>query len=153
MDQKELKPIVVSLLKSMGFSDIKVKSSLEGDYLKISVASPLEQSNTLIGRNGEGIDALQLIVNLILNNQSQDWQRVLVNVNDYRESREEIIKQMASKAAQNVKTTGKEVVLNYLPSHERRIAHMHLDQDEEIQTYSQGEGKYRRMVIGLAHQE
>lgn len=151
MDQKEIKPIIKNLIENMGFSDSKVETSIDGDYIKISIQSPPEQSGILIGRHGEGIDALQLITNLIVNNQTKEWQRVLVNVNDYRESREEIIKQMATKAADNVKTTGKEVVLNFLPSHERRIAHMHLDQDEEIQTYSQGEGKYRRMVIGPAH--
>ena len=151
MDQKEIKPIVESLVNNMGFLDSKVETSIDGDYIKINIQSSPEQSGILIGRHGEGIDALQLVVNLIVNNQTKEWQRVLVNVNDYRESREEIIKQMATKAADNVKTTGKEVVLNFLPSHERRIAHMHLDQDKEIQTYSQGEGKYRRMVIGLAH--
>ena len=151
MDNKEIKPIVESLVASMGFSDAGVETLVEGDYIKINIKSLSEQSGILIGRHGEGIDALQLIVNLIVNNQSEEWQRVLVNVNDYRESREETIKQMATKAAENAKTTGKEVVLNFLPSHERRIAHMHLDEDKEIQTYSQGEGKYRRMIIGLAH--
>ena len=151
MNNKEIKLIVESLVANMGFSNAEVEALMEGDYIKINIKSPPEQSGILIGRHGEGIDALQLIVNLIVNNQSEEWQRVLVNVNDYRESREEIIKQMATKAAENVKTTGKEVVLNFLPSHERRIAHMHLDQDKEVQTYSQGEGKYRRMIIGPAH--
>ena len=89
MDQKEIKPIVESLVENMGFSDSKVETSVDGDYIKISIEAPPEQSSTFIGRHGEGIDALQLIVNLVVNNQTTEWQRVLVNVGDYLEKREE----------------------------------------------------------------
>ena len=82
MNNKEIKLIVESLVANMGFSNAEVEALMEGDYIKINIKSPPEQSGILIGRHGEGIDALQLIVNLIVNNQSEEWQRVLVNVND-----------------------------------------------------------------------
>lgn len=153
MKKNKIKSTISDLLTSMGFSDCVVEVRSDKDQTNVNIQSLPEQSGILIGRHGEGIDALQLITNLIVNNQTQDWQRVTVNINDYRETREETIKRMATKAAENAKRTGKEVVLNYLPSHERRIAHLHLDQDKDIQTYSQGEGRYRRMVIAPANQE
>lgn len=147
MQIEQIKNQIDSLLQQMGFSDFTIEITEEPEQLSVQIETLPEQSGIIIGHHGEGIDALQLITNLIVNNQSDTWTRILVNVNDYRQMREETVKSMASKAAENAKTTGKEVVLNYLPSHERRIAHMHLDQDPDVHTYSQGQGKFRRLVV------
>ena len=136
------------ILKSMGFAKIKcqVEGSDEAGY-RVNITAEPDHSGALIGHHGEGIDALQLIINTSVNKTNQTWVRITVNINDYREQREEIVKNMTLSAAENAKSTGKPVVLNYLPSHERRIAHMVLADDPEIETYSEGEGKYRRLVI------
>lgn len=143
---------VEDFLFLMSFSDTSVVVEENADGFMVNITAKPEDSGVLIGHHGEGVDALQLLINMSINQSNENWVRVTVNVNDYREQREEMVRSMVLNAAESVKTTGKAVVLNYLPSHERRIAHMALSGDSEITTFSEGVGKYRRLVIGLAEQ-
>ncbi|MFC1653689.1 protein jag [Patescibacteria group bacterium] len=145
--KEEIKEITQNLLGNMGFSDIVVEVEETEEAIKVNVNALPENSGILIGYHGEGVDALQLIVNLIVNKDNQDWTRVSVNINDYRERREEAIRAMAERAASNAVLTGKEIVLNFLPSHERRIAHMFLSENDQVETHSEGYGKTRRLII------
>ncbi len=153
--EKDIQKKIKEIISLMGFDEVKIEvlSNEDDSYLANLITSP-EISGMLIGHHGEVIDALQLVVNLFVNVNNQEWIRTTININDYREQRKEIVTNMTLNASQNAKTTGKEVILNYLPSHERRIAHMVLSEDNQVETYSEGSGKYRRLVISpIASQE
>lgn len=145
--KEQIEQLTKQTVEQMGFFNLDISVDENEDGFFVQIDAPPEDSGVLIGHHGEGVDAIQLILNVSLNKSSENWTRIAVNINDYRQQREEVVRNMALKAAESAKITGKSVVLNYLPSHERRIAHMVLSQDEEIETYSEGVGKYRRLVV------
>lgn len=141
------KTSVTKLLTILGYKDHKIKISKSDEHQQIDITIEDEQAGALIGHQGETIASLQIIVNLILNQGSESWTRYMLDIDGYKRDREESLKALATKAADNSKSTGKEVILSYIPSNERRIVHTHLQEDKEVETYSEGYGRNRRLVI------
>lgn len=109
-----------------------------------------DSSGLLIGRHGETIDALQFIMHRIVNRSYPAKVRVVVDTEGYRYHREERLRQMAVCLAEQVKTSGEAVTCDPMTPNERRIIHLALNEDKDIQTSSMGEGPYRRVVISRA---
>lgn len=103
----------------------------------------------LIGRRGETLNALQYLANLCVNRGKAPAQRVrlVLDVAGYRESREETLRALARKMADKAVRTGRRVELEPMSPHERRIVHMALQDDRRVDTSSQGEEPYRRIII------
>jgi len=76
-----------------------------------------------------------------------EWTRILVNVGDYRERRKEVLERMALAVAQRAKFSGQPQALPPMSAFERRIIHLALTGDSELETASEGEGKDRHVVI------
>jgi spoIIIJ-associated protein len=77
---------------------------------------------------------------------------VLVEVNDYRQKRKENLERLAVSMAQKVKFSGRPQILSPMSSFERRIIHLALAEDAQVETVSEGEGKQRRVVVKLVDQ-
>jgi len=108
----------------------------------------------LIGQEGNTLDALQLIVAIGANKGIEDGCRVVLDTaNRYRERHCEHLRRRARQAAEEARATGREVVMSDLKSYERRIVHMELADEPGIETYSEGEGRYRRLVISPVSNE
>lgn len=107
-------------------------------------------SGMLIGYHGETIASLQLLISLICHRRLGAWHRLTLNVNDYRERREQNLREMALSAAERAKATGKEVIMPPMESFDRRIVHMALADDSSVVTESVGEGRDRRLIISPA---
>jgi spoIIIJ-associated protein len=140
--------ILTQLLGHMGLS---VSVSVEtGDTSKLDVRGD-EQSKealgALIGRKGERLSALQHLVNLMLSRKLGAWTRVLVDVEDYRGRRERQLREIATRAAEKVKESGKMLQLEPMPALERRWIHLALRGDADVSTQSIGEEPQRRVVI------
>ncbi|MBI2036027.1 KH domain-containing protein [Candidatus Microgenomates bacterium] len=105
------------------------------------------EAGILIGYHGETLSALQLILSLIISKKLGRFVRLIVNVGDYREKREEKLKEMALEAARRAKETKQEVILGNLSPWQRRIIHIALADDSDIQTESQGEEPDRQLII------
>ncbi|NLM37751.1 MAG: protein jag [Firmicutes bacterium] len=101
----------------------------------------------LIGRHGQTLNALQYIVNLAVHKDSEDGDRVIIDVGGYRKRREENLKRLAQSAAERVKRKGKKEILSPMTPQERRIIHLTLQNNKEVVTHSEGEEPYRRVVI------
>ncbi|OGV91242.1 hypothetical protein A2783_01640 [Microgenomates group bacterium RIFCSPHIGHO2_01_FULL_45_11] len=142
-----IQELTSKLLSLLHFSSYEVSVSEAEPGLTVDIKLPLEEAGTLIGRHGETIDSFQLVLNLMINQSQATWQRIMVNVNDYRQNRQQVLQEMADKAAANSLITGKPVILTFLPSHERRLVHLHLSQNPNIETYSEGIGRFRRLVV------
>jgi len=102
---------------------------------------------SLIGRRGETLNALQYLVNLAINQNRPEHIRILLDVEGYRKSREETLEALARKMADKAVRSGQRVRLEPMNPHERRIVHMALQEDHRVDTISQGEEPYRRVII------
>ncbi len=126
-------------------ADIEVTEDKENQAVLIQIET--ETPGILIGYHGETLSSFQLILGIMANRQLKEWTRILVNVGDYRQKREEVLKRIALSAAQRAHFSGAPVTLADLSSAERRIIHLVLADHEEVESYSEGEGRDRRLII------
>ncbi len=120
------------------------------DPLTLNVRSAGDDDlSLLIGRRGDTLASLQLLVALIVAKQTGQRERVVVDAEGYRERREENLRSLAQRVAQQVRRSQSAVTLEAMPPNERRIIHMELAEDEDLSTESIGEGDQRRVVIAL----
>ena len=101
----------------------------------------------LIGWRGENLRALQTVVNMLMN-QIREERRIIVDVERYRQRREHTVKEIALRAARQVKVTGDPITLDAMQPFERRAIHLALEEDPEVTTVSVGEEPNRRLVVG-----
>lgn len=136
--------ILKNLLAEMGIeADVNTRVSDGNIYLNINTPN----AGLLIGRRGRTLDAIQHLLNCIVNRSSLVKRRVIVDAEQYRERREEILTSLAHKLASKVKTTGQEVVVEPMNPQDRRIIHLALQDDQDVTTFSRGEGSFRSVVI------
>lgn len=103
----------------------------------------------LIGKHGQTLDSLQYLTNLVANKNQEDWIKVTLDIENYRQRRAETLKKLALRLADKAKRKCERVVIEPMNSHERKIIHMALQDDKNIVTYSEGEEPYRHIVIML----
>ena len=125
----------------------KFSLSLTEEETLVMITIKTDEANLLIGRSGENIGALQLIISIIVYKKSGQWQRLSLNVNDWRQKREEYLQKLAANLAQKVKFSGREVQLASLTPTERRIIHLYLADHPDVTTLSEGEGSHRHLII------
>lgn len=102
----------------------------------------------IIGRRGQTLDALEHLVNrIVFRDDSEHVLRIALDVEGYRQRRQESLEQLARRLAAKARETGRPVVLNPMSPRDRRIVHLTLQTDSEVTTASEGEGHYRRLVI------
>jgi spoIIIJ-associated protein len=149
---KEDGEAMLKLLKgilSAGNLDVKATlSDVSGRYVNLVIDG--RDVGHLIGKQGEVLNALQYILNIIGNQQIGNGVRATVDGNDYRQRREEALTKLANTIADQVIQRGEEAVLDALPAFERRIVHKALSENAKVSTYSEGEEPNRRVVIAPA---
>lgn len=101
----------------------------------------------LIGRRGETLDALQYLVNLAVNRRLEKRVRIILDVEGYRIRREETLIKLAQRLSEKAKRTGQNILLEPMNPHERRIIHTALQNDSLVNTMSEGEEPFRKVVI------
>jgi len=106
-----------------------------------------DTSGLLIGRKGKTLDALQFIVNKIVNKAMERKMHVVVDSENYRKRREESLTQLALKIADKAKRIKKPVATNPLNPHDRRIIHLTLKEDDALDTKSRGDGLLKKVLV------
>lgn len=101
----------------------------------------------LIGRRGDTLDAIQYYINLAANKNAEKRVRFIIDVEGYRQRREETLSNLAHRLADKAKRKGKDVVLEPMNPHERRVIHTALQNHKDVFTYSEGEEPYRKIII------
>jgi spoIIIJ-associated protein len=101
----------------------------------------------LIGRRGENLGHIQYMVNLLANRRSDEWLRVILDVEGYRSQREESLIGLAERVARQVARNRRPISLEPMPANERRIVHITLKEQPDVRTESSGEGALRRVTI------
>ena len=128
---------------------MRIEAEVESDFVDGSTHLNIvtESPALLIGKHGQTLDAIERLLNCIVNKASLVKKRVFVNTEGYRERREERLIEMAHQVAEKVRYTDREVVLAPMSARDRRVIHVTLKEDEVVSTYSQGEGEMRRVVV------
>jgi spoIIIJ-associated protein len=127
-------------------ANVQVRST---NPLTLNIQGINENLGLLIGRRGETLAALQLLVSLIVGHRTKHRMRIIVDAENYRERREANLRSLAMRVAQQVRNYRRSIALEAMPPHERRIVHIALSDSKDISTESIGEGDARRVVISL----
>ncbi|MBE5868346.1 MAG: protein jag [Lachnospiraceae bacterium] len=108
-----------------------------------------DEMGVLIGKRGQTLDSLQYLVSLVVNKESEDYIKVKVDTENYRERRKETLENLAKNISHKVKRTKRPVLLEPMNPYERRIIHSALQNDRYVTTHSEGEEPFRRVVVTL----
>lgn len=106
-----------------------------------------EKIALLIGKRGSTLNALQYLTQLIVNRHSDQYINIVLDAENYRERRRETLVALAERLANKAIKSGKKVVLEPMPSYERKIIHSALAENEKVKTYSDGVEPNRHIVI------
>ena len=119
----------------------------EGDKVEINVTAA--NGNAIIGKHGAMLDAIQTLAGAVANTGREDYKRVVVDCENYRENREATLNKLAGNLADKAIRLGKKIMLEPMNPYERRIIHSALQNDKYVRTHSEGEGKERRVIVSF----
>ena len=108
-----------------------------------------DDMGVLIGKRGQTLDSLQYLVSLVVNKESEEYIRVKVDTEDYRNRRKATLEGLAKNISYKVKRTKRAVSLEPMNPYERRIIHSALQNDKYVTTHSEGEEPFRKVVVSL----
>jgi len=160
---------LATMLDYLGL-DATLKTEMKGSNVAIKISS--EEAGRIIGRKGQTLENLQLLLNRMLFNGDKTFPRVSLDIDgytrgDFRSGKrggkhensndeqrgsgmdEEQLQRQALDASKEVKRWGESVVLKAMNSHDRRIIHITLEEDPELETCSEGEGSLKKVIISL----
>ncbi|MCL2212213.1 MAG: protein jag [Oscillospiraceae bacterium] len=153
-DSNKAVEFLQEVIANMGLSSTVTLEDC-GREKKITISG--EGAGALIGYHGEGLDALQYLATLAANKRGEDesrsYNRISLDIEGYRAKREATLTELAHRTADKVQRYGRSVALEPMPSHERRIIHVAIQDMDGISSYSIGENTRRRIVICLAGEE
>ena len=135
------------ILELMGLTFTAITVSIAEDGVSVEVKS--KDSKFIIGKNGQTLDALEHVLNLVLNKNAQTRTRISLDTEGYRKQQEERLDAMAKKAAETVSQTGKMFRFEPMSSRDRRIIHLILKDNADVETFSEGDGSFRKVVVKL----
>lgn len=129
--------------------EVEIKVSYDEAEKMVSYNLEGAEMGVLIGKRGQTLDSLQHLVGLVINKNSEDYIRVKMDTENYRERRKETLEGLAKNIASKVKRTRRAVALEPMNPYERRIIHSTLQNDKYVYTKSEGEDPFRHVVIML----
>jgi spoIIIJ-associated protein len=138
--------LVEGLLKHMGVR-AQVTARPGSEPLTLDITG--RDLGALIGWRGETLRALQSVTNVMVGRHLAEGERIIVDVERYRQRREHTVREIALRAARQVKMTGDAITLDAMQPFERRAIHLALEGDPEVTSSSIGEEPERRVVVGL----
>lgn len=143
----DAKTFLSDVLTSMGVTaEIEIKEEKDTLYINLSGS----KMGLVIGYRGETLDSLQYLVSLVVNKDHDlPYKRVVLDTENYRSKREETLMRVAQKTAYKVRKSGRPYKLEPMNPYERRIIHSALQNYKDINTYSEGEEPFRRIVVNL----
>ncbi len=143
--------IVSRILKSLDVIALASIRSTGADEDKPAIIDIQgEDAGLLIGKRGETLRSLQMLLNMMLSQQTDNQNSrmpVILDIEHYRIRKERNLQRLAEKMANRASETGNSVELEYMNAADRRIVHMALSSSKSVSTESKGEGQNRRVVI------
>ena len=146
--EDKIKIFLSEVLSAMDL-EAEVVVSFNPDDREMDVEIKGDDMGILIGKRGQTLDSLQYLASLVANKESEDYIRVKVDTENYRERRKDTLENLAKNMAFKVKRTKRSVSLEPMNAYERRIIHSALQNDKYVTTHSEGEEPFRKVVITL----
>lgn len=140
-----LDKILKELFKITGDDGIEYKIEKGKNQINLTITG--DKVSHLIGYKGKTIESFQSLLNAMLQRENEESAKVFVEVNDYKKRKEEKLKNLANKMANNVIKFRKPIRLEPMSAYERLIIHTELAKRDDVETESQGEEPRRRVVI------
>ncbi len=125
--------------------DVNIDAKMEDETVSIDLSG--ENMGIVIGKRGDTLDSLQYLTSLVVNQRNEDYIKVSIDTENYREKRTEALLALSNRLAEKVTKTGKKFTLEPMNPYERRIIHSNLQDSETVTTYSVGSEPYRKVVI------
>ncbi|MAF20585.1 MAG: hypothetical protein CMI55_02800 [Parcubacteria group bacterium] len=146
-----IKETITELLKTMNFEgEVAVDDSDENNIL---VNVQTNQAGFLIGQAGTSLDALQYIARVMVNKKGNQSIQFLLDVNDYRKHRIKLLKELARNIAKQTLSEKATITLQPMSAYERRVIHLVLSDNPEVNTESIGQDPERKIVVRPANQK
>ncbi|KKQ45183.1 MAG: Single-stranded nucleic acid binding R3H domain protein [Candidatus Moranbacteria bacterium GW2011_GWC2_37_8] len=147
-ETKELiKKTIDELLEKMGFTGkVTVSESSEDDSIICNITTDVD-SHFLIGQHGINLQAIQHLARLMVRKQIPEKIRFILDVNDYRQQKNQSVIEQAIQAAQEAVSSHCSVAMKPMSTYERRLAHLELSKDTRVSTESVGEGEDRKIMV------
>lgn len=138
---------LMNVFNHMGI-EAKNEIKIQDNILSVDVQdiSPSDMG-ILIGKRGNTLDSIQYLLSLAINKKQEDYLKVVIDSEGYREKREQTLIRLANKMAEKAKYSKRAVKLEPMNPYERRIIHSTLHDLQGVNTYSEGDEPYRRVVI------
>ena len=130
---------------------VNVKYDEAENYMEIDLSG--DEMGVLIGKRGQTLDSLQYLVSLVVNKNIENYIRVKVDTENYRQRRKETLENLAKNISYKVKRTKRPVSLEPMNPYERRIIHSALQNDKYVTTHSEGDEPFRHVVVVLKKYE
>lgn len=116
---------------------------------ELSIDLSGDDMGVLIGKRGQTLDSLQYLVSLVINKGEEEYIRVKVDTENYRQRRKDTLENLAKNISFKVRRTGRPVTLEPMNPYERRVIHSALQNDRYVETHSEGEEPFRKVVVSL----
>ena len=136
---------LIPVLKKMGVEAEIVGEMEEADVLKLDIQG--KGLGVIIGKRGNTLDSLQYLTALIANKKTQEHIKIKLDAENYREKRKQTLEKLAINLAKKVRKTNRRVALEPMNPYERRIIHSVLQSFDGVETHSEGEEPFRKVVI------
>ena len=136
------------VFKAMQISvNVNIVENTEEKVMNIDLSG--DDMGVLIGKRGQTLDSLQYLVSLVVNKDCEEYVRIKVDTENYRQRRKDTLENLAKNISFKVKRTGRTVTLEPMNPYERRVIHSALQNDKFVETHSEGEEPFRRVVVAL----
>lgn len=139
------------LTRTFEAMNLKVEIELEYDQTENEIHIELkgDEMGMLIGKRGQTLDSLQYLTSLVANKKTEEYIKIKIDTENYRQRRKETIENLARNVANKVKKTGRTAFLEPMNPYERRIIHSALQNDPYVTTHSEGDEPCRKVVVTL----
>lgn len=127
--------------------NVNIVENMDEKVMNIDLSG--DDMGVLIGKRGQTLDSLQYLVSLVVNKDGEEYVRVKVDTENYRQRRKDTLENLAKNISFKVKRTGRTVTLEPMNPYERRVIHSALQNDRYVETHSEGEEPFRRVVVSL----
>ena len=142
--EADAKKFLADIFSAMNL-EVNIDTKMDGQSISIELSG--DNMGIIIGKRGDTLDSLQYLTSLVVNQHSEDYIKVSIDTENYREKRTEALLALSARLADKVTRTGKKFTLEPMNPYERRIIHSNLQDSETVTTYSIGSEPYRKVVI------
>ena len=144
---KEIEKFMKDFISALPTKNLDLSVEKQGNLIKVNIKD--NEAAYLIGYRGETLNSLQSILANIASNDKQEKVRVLLNISNYREKREQDLNNLANRIAESVVKTKKSITLEPMIAFDRKVVHTALQNHEQVKTYSVGKEPHRKVVVSL----